>query len=326
MILASLILALGSVANAEIISAWGVTDFGNNMSLVGDLGWEGGYENDPWYTYDGSAYPYTDDGVSQQDNPRYGRGTAQDNWVLNGSTVGDGRMEVNFFNTDDDTFGVVISHSGGDSFYLLAHSSDATPPPVSEVNRGTALLYRVEDGVGELLDDTRISHNDEEWNNLIFQVNDGVLIAQMNGEKLFEVVDNDPLDPGLSGLYAYNNGYESGNSTAFVLNVDVNFFDDDADGVADDFDNCEFEPNEDQADEDGDGIGNLCDPDFGLDTGEPVDTGGDTNNGGGGGGGDFVPGGDVTLIGQCACSSSDAGSSAWGLLGLLGAIFFRRRD
>ena len=40
-----------------------------------------------------------------------------------------------------------------------------------------------------------------------------------------------------------NNGYASGSSTAFVLNVDVNFFDDDADGVADDFDNCEFEPN-----------------------------------------------------------------------------------
>jgi hypothetical protein len=35
--------------------------------------------------------------------------------------------------------------------------------------------------------------------------------------------------------------------------------DTDGDGVSDPFDNCSWRPNPDQVDEDGDGIGNLCD-------------------------------------------------------------------
>ena len=43
------------------------------------------------------------------------------------------------------------------------------------------------------------------------------------------------------------------------------------DGVTNDVDNCPDDTNADQADEDGDGIGDACDPDFVDDGGEPMD-------------------------------------------------------
>lgn len=327
MIITSLLLAISTTTSAATIDAWGFEDFGaTGTSLVGDLGWTGGYSSDPWYSYDGWAYANTDDGVSAQDNPRYGRGTAQDNWVLYGSEIEDGRIEVNFYNYDDDTFGVILGHNNDDSFYMFVHSSDAAPPPATDgFRRGTAVLFRVSNGVGEVIEEQRFDHEDGVWNSLVFQQNDGTLIGLMNGEKLFEVKDDNPIGPGLAGMYAYNNGYQGGGEAAVVLNIAVRFLDDDEDGVADDLDNCEFEPNADQADQDGNGLGDACDPDYPIDTGGPIDTG-DPVTDDTGGNSIIAPGGDITLIGQCGCTSGGVPSKSWGYLGLLGALFFRRRE
>ena len=84
--------------------------------------------------------------------------------------------------------------------------------------------------------------------------NDSAMAVPMqNGETLVIRVSNYPDFAGT----------EDGTSN-FLLNIvfEADAADTDFDGVADDIDNCTLKANADQADTDGDNIGNHCDPDF----------------------------------------------------------------
>jgi hypothetical protein len=82
------------------------------------------------------------------------------------------------------------------------------------------------------------------------------------------------LNPSLRGLEAGDSASFSGDTLSVEFTADspgdylrvfVGLADTDADGVADNSDNCTAAANTNQRDTDGDGIGNACDPDFNND-------------------------------------------------------------
>jgi MYXO-CTERM domain-containing protein len=117
---------------------------------------------------------------------------------------------------------------------------------------------------------------------------DGVLDA---GEECDD--GNDDSGDGCDAVCTLENGWVCNDEEPTVCRRDS-----DGDGIPDDEDNCPFVANPSQADTDGDGIGNACDDDNGL----------DDDNGG------------------CCSTSSDPGRAAgWLLLALATLLVIRRR-
>lgn len=319
--------ALSTPAQAQdFIPAWDDEGWGNaDEVLVGQGEWIGGYDDDPWYVGgDGVLYALTDAGTNDTGFGEYGDGGAADNWVTRGDgpDITQGYVLADWFSEDDDTVGVVSNLNGrGDAFYLLVLTADSAPPPVDGVDGGTLLLLRVEGGDADVLEAVDAESPEENAFELGLSVNNGVVSGWFDGEVLIEVEDGDPLPGGLAGVYSYNAGYDGGgwgNTNVGVEQLEVGWIDDDGDGEPDDSDNCEDVANADQSDEDSDGIGDACDPDFGGgdDTGGGGDdTGGDNNNGGGA---DIKAGG-------CGCSSQAPAGGALAWLLLAGAALRRRR-
>lgn len=321
-----LLLVLGMVHAGEI-EAWSIDDFGRNSEMDGRDGWVAGYEDDPWYGYEGVAYSLTDD--TDRFFERYGEGGAADNWLIRGEDIQQVSVRAEWGSQDDDTMGIVSNHDGSDTFYLLAYTENSAPPPLDTVNNGAILvLMRVENGEPELL--KRVSSDRAtDSNEFTLEVDDGVITVALNGDTFFAVEDPDPLAAGQVGLYAYNSGDDQGrNSTyCYFTSIDVSYVDEDDDGVADDVDNCEDVSNPGQADWNDNGVGDACGDPPPQDTGDTQ--GGDTGNTQGVDTGlpAGVIGGNIELeVIGCGCTSTPkrSGLPFVALLGL--AAIFRRRS
>ena len=312
-----LILFTPKLALAETPLAWKLDHFGENQSVAGHNGWVNGYSADTWWGAGGRAYSATDHNVSDSVGTGYGSGWAADNWIARGDHVGQGVTSVSLYNEDDDAIGLVACSNMDDTFYLVGHSRDSTPPGVGAIEQPTLFVMRVEAGEPDLLETTQVGLRYDQFNELSLTIDDGALTVELNGTEVLEVVDPDPLLPGRSGLYAYDAGHDGGsqNTDAFFDAIEVRWMDEDGDSVPDDTDNCEGRPNKDQADDDDDGIGNACDADFEG----PDDTGGDDTD-------DGVDPGDldegITAAG-CSCAAPTGAPTLSGVL--LAALWLGRR-
>ena len=285
---------LWSILNAQAgpIDVIEIKDFGEFNNLSGRGGWQSGYDGDNWQSNGDFAYSMSDDNSSG--DVRYGSGWAGDNWLLQTDMqpIAQGVTSVLLGNEDDDTIGLVHSHDGGGSTYLLFHSYDQVPPPFAGVNGGRLVLLRIDGSDVQQLGGAEINLASG-LNRLALQQQNGNLTAFLNGDNIFSASDPDPLAPGVSGFYAYDCGNEGDYSweetNAYFGLLEAYLFDDDDDGVADDDDNCERDFNPDQTDSDGDGLGDACDPDAPTDTG----TTGNGTGGTGGTGGTDATGTDV---------------------------------
>ena len=309
-------------AMAGELPAWQDGPFQHDGEMNGNEGWSGGYSADPWWSGDGYAYSVTDDWVSE--DARYGAGTALDNWLIKGKAVEDGVTTLSFYNYDDDAVGMVFQLSRNDTFYLVGHSSDSAPQPLNFLENPTIFLIRVENGVGEVLDlDESWSYQmGEDWVEMSTVHNDGRIQVYWNGELVLDHTEASPLPSGRSGMYAYNTGWTEDPEERFLIMefIEVLQMDDDDDGVADDDDNCEHTPNPDQADSDGDDIGDACE----TGGGDPgPDPGGD-DTGSPGDGVDYSDEG-ITGMHSCGCSAAGISGVLPGAAGLLVLTVAARR-
>lgn len=308
-------------AHAGEIPAWDASNFeGDN--LADREGWSGGYDEDRWGAYDGYAYPYTDDGADS--SALYGTGTALDNWLVRGDNVNDGVTSIGIYNYDDDTAGMVFKQSSPKNFYMLVHYADNSPYPLQNANEPTIALVRVYNGQGSVL--ASVSSDRFGFNDSVIEFraeyNDGDIRVLWEGSEVILVSDPEPLPAGISGFYAYNNGYYDNERRSVLFDsIDVSFWDEDDDGVADDIDNCEEDANADQADSDGNGIGDACDatdPGPGPGDDEGTDDVGDD---------DVLPGNpdeDITGSRACGCSAGAGVTGFWAFL-LPGLLAWRSR-
>lgn len=318
-----------ALASAGEVDAWGVSDFGHDEQIAGSDGWANGYRDDPWWSWDGVALSLTDDRV-HNDFEGYGTGSEADNWVIRGAAIAQGIVRVQWGSEDDDAIGLVSNHNGSDSFYMLVYSEDSVPPPLSNTNdRPELILYRVENGNGEVLKRVRSGYA-QESNDLSLEVDDGILTASLNGDTFFAVEDSQPLAAGKAGFYAYNSGDDGGHSSSYcwISAIEVAFVDEDDDGVPDDTDNCEDVANPGQADWNDNGIGDACGDAEPQDTDEPVDSG-QTDTGPGDT--DVPPGltGNIELEAMsCGCASQPSKGRTgigFGAMAMLLGLTIRRR-
>lgn len=275
-----LLLFLSTSALSAEIDAWSLNNFQGNGAMEGGNGWSAGFNQDRWWTDGNDAYSNTD--WNNNDTywlNGYGSGWAADNWLVRGSPdlVAQGGVEGTYGNEDDDTIGLVFAHSGNDTFYLVATSSDNGPPPVGAANQSHVFLIKVDGGNDTLLDDVNTNLNGL-THTLKAERNGNTLTVWLDGAQVIQVNDNNALGSGEAGFYAYDAGFDGGgfNTDAWFEDVRVYWTDDDSDGVADDDDNCEADANPNQEDVDGNGVGDACE---GGNT-QPTDTGtvpGDTD-------------------------------------------------
>jgi hypothetical protein len=274
-------LLLSALASADTLEAWSIDEFGAEyQSLAGTDGWVNGYSDDAWWvTSYGNAASATDDNT---DSDEYGRDSPNDNWLVRGDAIEDGRVVAEVFALDDDTVGIVSHCNEDDSFYLLFYTENSAPQPVGLLDEPTLVLMKVADGEAEVLDTRNDVRLEDDVAELALQVDDGQITAWFN-------------DRAYSG----------------ATWIEVSWLDADADGIADDVDNCEDVANEDQADEDGDGVGDACsegDPDDPDDPSNP-DAGDD---------------GVQLSSGGCGCASASPAGLA-GVAWVLGLVLLARR-
>ncbi len=287
-VVAGMLLLAPPALAVEYIDAWSYDSYADEQSMVGRDGWETGYAADRWVGYSvssGRRYvkPTTDD----RDSGSWGDGGPHDNWLVNTELAfGDAGLFTVIYAEDDDTLGFVLCHQDARNYYLFAMAGHRRSTTSSRTDDGSSpfwggevyrsAIVKITAGTAVVLAEVDHSFVRETRVAVQFEHEDGALVARVwdaaepDGPPAFqlEASDDDPLEPGLVGFYAWNAGEADGDDAYFGA-IEVYQVDQDEDGVADDEDNCEDVANEDQADSDGDGTGDACDDD----PVDPVDTG-----------------------------------------------------
>lgn len=263
----------------SIVEVWGQDRWRRGVAVEGTDGWVGGYASDRWQgTVSGDELmPSTDDNNGDSQGNGYGSGWAADNWLIRGQILDEGVIVGNVGNTDNDAVGVVLNHNGSDTFYLAFHTSDRTPPPYqnSSVSDSTLGLVRVENGNATIMATTTVSALDDSTIPMRLDRSGNRVRVLLDGTAIISEVDNNPLPPGQAGVWAYDCGADW--NTCFFASVRAFGWDHDDDGIINDEDNCRDDANPDQADSDGDGVGDACEPPPPVDTDIPEDTGADSD-------------------------------------------------
>jgi uncharacterized protein (TIGR03382 family) len=319
------LLALNPGYCAEV-NAWDQDSFQGYGRMDGVDGWRSGFDDDRWWTDGDDAYSDAD--YNNDDTywlSGYGSGWAADNWLIREGMpqVGQGGVEVNYRNEDDDTIGLVFGHRGSNTFYLAGTSSDNAPPPFGFENSSRVFLIRVDNG-----DATSLGRVDADLGGLrhvLKAQRDGTLLTVwLDGTPVIQAEDTTPLEAGNAGFYAYDSGWDGGgNATeAWFDDIRVYWLDEDDDGVVDDEDNCESVANADQADTDNDGTGDACEgatdepTDSDPSNTDTLDTGGSANP--------LVQEG-LKISSACACQSSGTPGGLGLGLALALVVLGRRR-
>lgn len=284
----TLLLLSAQLATAATVEAWAYDDFPTDGDeIAGSDEWINGYDEDPWVGYESGrdvwALSYTD----HTDSGRFGDGGAHDNWLVHPAVeVGQGSYRTTSYVTDNDAFGVVFGFSD-DGYWLLlvcgeeGNESSIQSCPVSGLTTQAIALVRVAGREATVVDTIEAGCRGAQEIDIEVSQDDGQLVASYGDEELVAEVDRDFVLNGV-GFYAYNEGLmdeegQNDGDTVYFRDPVLAWMDEDGDGVVDDDDNCEEEPNPGQEDLDHDGIGSACDISEQLpDTG---DTGDDTAGG-----------------------------------------------
>ncbi len=323
---------------AEYIDAWSYDNYADGQSMVGRDGWETGYSADHWegYVSNSSGRHYVMPSTDDSDSGSFGDGGPHDNWLVNGENAfGDAGLYALMYSEDDDTLAFVLCHQDARNYYLFAMAGYRYSDDSSWTSEGSSPFYdqdvyrsaivKIHDGVANVLAETDHSYVRETMQVVQFEHEDGALVARIwtdteaSGPPRFELeaTDDDPLEPGHVGFYAWNAGSADWDDSYFGP-IEVYQVDQDEDGVADDEDNCEDAANEGQVDSDGDGLGDACDDDplDPVDTDVPDDTDGIP---------DIDDSGRPIVGGGVVCGCAGAGGAAALLPFLLGLIGVARR-
>ena len=260
-------------------------DFGSVPSSGpnGWNGWQNTYTSDTWERVTGRA--------------GYGIGARTDNsigtssWSTNNPSANFMRqtgqnnswrypvVDVAFNSSDDDSVGVVFNYRNTDNFYLAFFTQHSKPNPAgasASESVGYGKIYRVLNGVGSELGTVNVSYTRSQWQRMrvdhtgteislyLDQNRDG---TYQSGDKVLTVQD-DSHSAGVVGVWAYDN------SSAAFDDVSVVYRNTDTDTVPDYTDNCPAVANTDQADLDGDKLGDACDSDRDGDGFDSTDAGG----------------------------------------------------
>ncbi|MFT5679138.1 MAG: hypothetical protein ACI8RZ_000042 [Myxococcota bacterium] len=326
-----------SASAQDYVEGWYYDDYPDEEYVDGVDGWVSGYEGDPWYGSQQGEIPLVYS-TSDDNGGSFGSGDAIDNWLIyEDANWNDARFQTVFLSEDDDALGLVFHFQDDENYYMFLMSQDSTPV---EVNSNTFMaLVKVEDGEATVLESESEEYEIDSLNRIAIEYNDGVITVSYwddadddgSADVSFSAED-DSFEGGAMGFYSYDCGYEGSwsNSNLAFGAAEILAIDDDSDGVIDDDDNCEFVENADQADEDDDGIGNLCDDDFDDGSGSGNGNGNGNGNGDIDGDGntdttgeyDLDDEGDIKLGGSCSVVAAPAGLLA-ALLPLL--VVFRRR-
>ncbi len=279
-------LLLSLAARAAEIDVLPLTENFGAGDLAGRDGWVAGYNLDGWpVTANGDdVVPETDDAANVNDTV-WGIGDEKDNWLTQEGIVaiGEGGVEASFQNLGQDAIGLVYS-LGGDDGYIAFWSASNVPPPVKESGQQKVYVLRISNGVATPIGQlgTAIFDFGAVDYKMRIERNDDHVIVTFAGLVVTDYVDATPIANGYAGFYSYTNGGALDDPASAFESIRIFQHDDDADLVADDADNCEIVANVDQADDDGDDVGNACDPDYvppvtGTDGDADTDTDTDTD-------------------------------------------------
>lgn len=324
--MSSLPLLIGLLSAPDALATplpfWSYDAFPGDAPLSGVDGWESSYPEDTWIGLYGEptlACPLTDDVAPDCGSDWSGACNNHLSW--SGATIRDGVFSAGFITYDDDAPGFLFGRQSADDHLLLVFcgANAGGSCPVDSLDLPAVAILHVHGGAVDVLSSLSGGYEEEVAMQVTIAVNEGRIHAtwgeaDAGTDSSIEAVMPDERPMTGIGFYAYDAGAADGTYLAFFSPV-LEVFDEDNDGVYDDIDNCQRDPNADQADLDQDGVGTRCDPgeeapadsdppDSG-DSREAVDEGGPVE--------DKAP---ADIQGGCSCAAA-ANIGGSGLLGLL---------